>query len=153
MAKKNETTGAKAWLAVFKANGLLDTMGGTYRRAVESVAIVLKPRFLSGELRGWTAEDDKRMEEENNAWVKSNFKSKRKHLPPLWRIEQECRRLFLHGPSHALLVIEHSSAKARKAVEPFEWKTGLQHALRLIAEGQMAVDVLALAKRKGWVKA
>jgi hypothetical protein len=57
---------------------LLRVYETVYPRAVEAVATALRPRFESGELRGWLSGDGDR------------------RVKPSWRIERECRRKVRH---------------------------------------------------------
>ncbi len=121
MAKTMDVAEARNLLNMAKHEGMLTFNASTYRRAVESVAVVLRPRFEAGEL------DEAE-----------------------WRVlEVECRRLFIRRPTLALLVTEHSPSKK---ICPFNWERDPEVPLAECAKTQMAADVRALAKRKGWIR-
>ncbi len=114
---------------------LLNPYADVYPAAVERVAIALRPRFESGELRGWTGED---------------FEGKPRALDPLSRIENECRRRYIKNPLRALAIILHSPS-----TEAGDWRWERVDAgvsLLAAAESAMAKDVLQLARERGWTK-
>jgi hypothetical protein len=109
-----------------------------YIGAVELVAEILRPRFESGELRGFTDDDCERCGKDRSSWT-----------PPLWRIEAVCTRLFIRSPEVALFVLRMAS-KASSA--SWDWRRADGNCLLGCAEARMAADVLQLARVRGWSK-
>lgn len=134
---------ARSWLAASARLG--EHLGGrdTYARAVEAVATVLRPRFESGELRGWVGSDGDRLMEEKAQG--------RKWAPPLWRVERACGQLFIRTPEAAIFVLRCAS-RAAKAADPWNWRAHGEASLLDAAETAMSRDVLAYAKRQGWTR-
>lgn len=112
-----------------------------YRHAVACVAWVLRPRFLRGELRGWREGD-------GDLWTVLVPKSKQVK-PPLFRVETACEELFIKRPQAALDVL----AVSRQAGESWDWtRPGMAASLQAVAASRMALDVVAYARRKGWLR-
>lgn len=132
---------AKEWLRAARSAEGVEGFLAFYEAGVSLVAQLLRPRFESGELRGWQEGDEDKYGTQSD-----------RTPPPLWRVEAACQRLFIATPFHALVVLHHSSPKARRA-GIFDWK---DHAggdcLQLAAKEVMAADVIAFAKRSGWLK-
>ncbi len=154
------------WLAAMRhaMPGSAD-FAGTYHRAVECVASVLRPRFESGELRGWIEDYDSERcspwnvkkgkdgePERDAAGLAVLVRRETLWIPPMWRIERACTRLFITSPNAALNVLQSASALGRSKA-PFRWR-GRPRSTSLLgsAEAAMAVDVLAYARARGWSK-
>ncbi len=109
-----------------------------YREAVEGIATVLRPRFESGELRGWLDEDTGGRKKDN---------------PPIWRVESACERYFIRSAEAAVMVVRAASRVARANAVPWKWNDdGGGFGLRTGASSLMAIDVLLEARRQGWSK-
>lgn len=107
-----------------------------YLREVEELAVELRPRFLSGELRGWADPYDGERHAEEDA-------KGRKWEPPLWRLERIARARI--APSQA-------AAFRALALSPHaRWDTG-SHGARYLAGDAVAQDLLAVARRRGWLQ-
>ena len=135
---KSATRSAAGWLrAARNVDCMMTANAGTYRHAVEEVAILLAPRFMSGELRGWLDADSER---------KGGIPAR--YVPPLFKLERACTRLFIRSPEAALMVLRCASPGAR--VEDFDWREGgASVSLLGAAEAAMARDVLHLCSNAG----
>jgi hypothetical protein len=110
-----------------------------YPAAVEKVATALRPRFESGELRGWISGDADR------------YSGRR--LDPLTKIEFECERRWVTTPVRALGALAMSPNKTGTSADEWVWNaTDLSCTLRGAASIAMARDVLAFARERGWSK-
>jgi hypothetical protein len=113
-----------------------------YPAAVRAVATALRPRFESGELRGWVSGDGD---------------LPKRQRPPFWKLESECVRRFITSPVRALGVLACSpsvrtaDADGFALVEPWHWDAaGSGTCLLGAAEAAMAYDVLRFARECGW---
>lgn len=106
-----------------------------YLREVEELAAELRPRFLSGELRGWHTLDGDRDEAARRAG--------RKWTPPLWRLEGIARARIATSQAEAFRALSLST-HAR-------WDVGC-HGARYLAGEAVALDLLAVARRRGWLQ-
>jgi hypothetical protein len=124
------------------ANAPIASIGpGAYADVVKAVATLLRPRFESGELRGLTNDDAER----------TSPLAKRKFVPPLWRIEKECSRLFIRSPEAALLVLRFGSSRANGGGGlTWTWDEVSYCSLSGVAAGIMARDVVVYARSKRW---
>ncbi len=137
--QKQEAHGAMAWLAAAKHVGDLAGYARTYAAAVRSIAIVLRPRFESGELRGWADGDGDRIGQGKRRWT-----------PPMWRVEAACGRFFVRSQGAAMVVLQYASRRALQ-VDPFYWKDpGGGVSLYGAAVTAMAYDVVLYARARGW---
>ena len=157
MAKAKAKTFAgekpEAWLKAARHIG--KTGGGyligheiTYRAAVEAVATILRPRFESGELRGWRDSDGDKC---------GPLLPKRKQVrPPYWRIGDACRDLFIRSETAAFVVLTWASPTGKREAEWFDVMGKNCRlpscALDTAAGEAMAHDVLAFARRRGWLR-
>lgn len=112
-----------------------------YKESVEIVAETLRPRFESGELRDFTDKDDARLARQ----VLDTNKARR-WIPPVWRVERACQRLFIRSPEAAVLVFRCAPPSSR--VESWDYEA--DDSLRNAAGAAMARDVLKLARSRGW---
>lgn len=109
-----------------------------YAGAVEYMATILRPRFESGELRGWIDGD-------------GESKEPTKDDPPIWRVESACERHFIRSAEAAVMVVRAASRVARSLAVPWKWNDdGAGFDLRTGASSLMAIDVLLAARSKGW---
>lgn len=108
-----------------------------YRRAVKTVAEDLRPRFESGELRGWKTGD-------NAHWPGPFVADNWSDMPPMLRLENEIAFRFTNNSRHTFLVLMCS---------PFSSYTSLKSGCpNLAAEEYMAMDVVEYARRQGWLR-
>ena len=111
------------------------TDAASYAEDVETLAEELRPRFLSGEFRGWHDLDGDRLSIEQ-----ANGK---KWRPPLWRLEEVARARIATSQAAAFLALSFS----RHA----RWDTGALSP-RLLAGDAVAQDLLSVARREGWLR-
>jgi hypothetical protein len=117
---------------------LLQPYEDLYPRAVERIAVALRPRFESGELRGWRDGDG-----ELGIHVPGE--------PPSFKIEDECARRWVTTPVRAIAVL--SISPNAETVTTWEFKgSGGGQPLRGAAVETMALDVIAFARAQGWTK-
>lgn len=107
-----------------------------YLAEVEALAVELRPRFLSGELRGWADPyDGERFAAEQaqgRTWE-----------PPLWKLEKIARARL--APTQA------AAFRALSLSRRSRWDTGCKGA-RYLAGDAVALDLLAVARRRGWLQ-
>jgi hypothetical protein len=102
-----------------------------YQGAVQRIATALRPRFESGELRGWI-EGDERIARRGN--------------PPTWKIERECTRRFIRSIREAgIVLLAAPDDTLAPAANDFDRP---EH----VATTAMAQDVLRYARAQGWTK-
>jgi hypothetical protein len=121
----------------------------TYRFAVEAVATILRPRFESGELVPWSPNDAR--------WEKATAGSRAEYAAiPNNQVEAACRDLFITSETAAFVVLTWASPAARRAGEWFDVMGEdcrlPSCALDTSAKEAMAHDVIAYARRKGWLR-
>lgn len=104
----------------------------TYAGAVGFLAEFLRPRFESGELRGFIDADDQRPA----GWD-----------APMHRVERACERHFIRSPEAALLVL---TCAGKTKGHQWSWNQVSSHSMRGAASARMAADVLDLARARGW---
>lgn len=152
MAKKAHPVAEnpKAWLHAARhigkqRGGFLVGAGDTYAFAVEAVATILRPRFESGELAPWARNDQR--------WAEIDRGGDYRKIPNI-QVENECSRLFITTSTAAFIVLEWASDRAKTTTERFEWREpGLNGCSVLyLAETWMSHDVIAFAKRRGWLR-
>jgi hypothetical protein len=158
MAKAKEETIAgekpEAWLKAARhigkqPGGYLAGSRGTYAFAVEAVATILRPRFESGDLSPWSPNDER--------WEKTSDMSQAEYRAiPNNQVEAACRDLFITSETSAFVVLTWASPAAKRMGE---WYDVMGKDCRLplcaldaSAKDVMAHDVIAYARRKGWLR-
>jgi hypothetical protein len=107
-----------------------------YPRAVEAVATALRPRFESGELRGWIDRLD------------TELPARRRD--PQSKIVDECMRRFVTSPVRALAILLYSRNVEESEAGQWQWDAQASVPLRAAGAEAMALDVLAYARAQGW---
>jgi hypothetical protein len=113
----------------------VDAFRTYYQGEVARVALELRPRFESGELRGFRDEDSETMEAEGPDGS---------YVPPPWRVEEECGRRFVRASvarAYAVLLVSPSEPETSGA----GWTDPRYHAAQA-----MSWDVIRYARAQGW---
>lgn len=112
---------------------VVQQLAQAYLAEVEAFAETLRPRFEAGELRGWWNGDGDRLgfaQEAGSDWI-----------PPLWRLEHLCARRFGLKGKIAHLALAVAGGRFDEGGGPDQQ-----------AREAVAQDVLAVARRRGYVK-
>ncbi len=110
----------------------LQVLRADYQRRVEQLAEELRSRFESGELRGWRSGDGERGRPD-----------------PRRELEDVAERHFARGAEQvrATIFLSPSAPKVQAATDG----DGLEITAKDLAAESAALDVLAVAKARGWV--
>lgn len=113
-----------------------------YRTEVERVATELRPRFESGELRGWRSNEMDRMDARMDALAAGATPDA--YVPPLWRVEEEAGQRFVRSSMARAYVVLLVSPSEPETFDPSSMDP------RYHAGTAMAHDVIRYAREQGW---
>lgn len=105
-----------------------------YRRRLERIAVELRPRFVSGELHGFNDADERADQAD------------RGHQASILRLEQELEERHVQSCADAYLILACSASE--ELVDGGRPLTDVQAA----AAEAMALDLLRIARRRGWYR-